>query len=80
MGVGSGCWIRSANWRASSSTSRPCSIRITRSQWASTSGSWLTSSRVGPGLKASPCSSTWAETMGSSADKGLSSSRMSASA
>jgi hypothetical protein len=31
-------------------------------------------------LKASPCSSTWAATMGSSADKGLSSSRISARA
>ena len=43
-------------------------------------GSWLTSSRVGPGLKASPCASTWAATTGSSADKGLSSSRISARA
>ena len=35
-------------------TSRPCSTGSPGSQWASTSGSWLTSSRVGPGLKASP--------------------------
>ena len=35
---------------------------------------------VGPGLKASPCASTWAATTGSSADKGLSSSRISARA